>query len=79
MLVRQLACGLARAGLKRGDHIVVVAENRPRLSAVMLAAVIANLIMIPHPVWFALVGVFGTIVAAFMAGDTSLRFLGKPE
>ena len=49
------------------------------VGAVMLAAVIANLIMIPHPVWFALVGVFGTIVAAFMAGDTSRRFLGKPE
>jgi hypothetical protein len=62
----------------------VIARTGSRLfpgivGAVMLAAVIANLIMIPHPVWFALVGVFGTIVAAFMAGDTSLRFLGKPE
>jgi long-chain acyl-CoA synthetase len=36
--VRRLACGLAHAGLKRGDHIVVVGDNRPRLYATMLAA-----------------------------------------
>jgi long-chain acyl-CoA synthetase len=38
VLVRELACGLHRAGLRRGQHIVVVGENRPWLSAVMLAA-----------------------------------------
>jgi long-chain acyl-CoA synthetase len=37
VLVRELACGLAAAGLKRGDHAVVVGENRPRLYAAMLA------------------------------------------
>ena len=37
-LVRALACGLAEAGLQRGQPLVVVGENRPRLSAVMLAA-----------------------------------------
>ncbi len=37
-LVRELACGLSAAGLRRGDHIVVVGENRPRLYASMLAA-----------------------------------------
>ncbi len=36
-LVRALAGGLAEAGLKRGEHVVVVGENRPRLSAAMLA------------------------------------------
>ncbi|WP_137735432.1 AMP-dependent synthetase/ligase [Pseudaquabacterium pictum] len=36
-LVRQLACGLAEAGLQRGDHVVVVGDNRPRLYASMLA------------------------------------------
>ena len=36
-LVRQLACGLAQAGLQRGDHVVVVGDNRPRLYAAMLA------------------------------------------
>ena len=35
--VRAIACGLAEAGLKRGDHVVVVGENRPRLYASMLA------------------------------------------
>jgi long-chain acyl-CoA synthetase len=37
-LVRELAGGLAAAGLKHGDHVVVVGENRPRLYASMLAA-----------------------------------------
>ena len=37
-MVRHLACGLADAGLKRGEHVVVVGENRPRLYASMLAA-----------------------------------------
>jgi long-chain acyl-CoA synthetase len=37
-LVRELACGLHQAGLQRGQHIVLVGENRPWLSAVMLAA-----------------------------------------
>ena len=29
-MVRQLACGLAEAGLQRGEHVVVIGENRPR-------------------------------------------------
>ncbi|MCW5661718.1 MAG: AMP-binding protein [Burkholderiaceae bacterium] len=37
-LVRHLACGLAQAGFTRGEHLVVVGENRPRLYASMLAA-----------------------------------------
>ena len=37
-LVRQLACGMASLGVARGDHVVVVGENRPRLYASMLAA-----------------------------------------
>ncbi|MBN8492730.1 MAG: AMP-binding protein [Burkholderiales bacterium] len=46
-LVRHLACGLAQAGLQRGQHIVVVAENRPRMSAVMLAAQSIGAIPVP--------------------------------
>jgi long-chain acyl-CoA synthetase len=46
-LVRALACGLAEAGLKRGDHIVVVGENRPRLSATMLAAQALGAVPVP--------------------------------
>ena len=36
-LVQALAHGLAQAGLKRGDHLVVIGDNRPRLYAAMLA------------------------------------------
>jgi long-chain acyl-CoA synthetase len=36
-LVREMAGGLAEAGLQRGDHLVVIGENRPRLYAAMLA------------------------------------------
>ncbi len=47
LLTRQLAGGLAAAGLKRGDHIVVVGENRPRLYASMLAAQSLGAIPVP--------------------------------
>jgi long-chain acyl-CoA synthetase len=46
-LVRHLACGLAEAGLKRGEHVVVVGENRPRLYASMLAAQSLGAIPVP--------------------------------
>src|SRR5262245_30618498 len=35
--VRALACGLAAAGLKRGEHFALVSDNRPRLYAMMYA------------------------------------------
>ena len=47
VLVRELACGLAEAGLRRGQHLVVVAENRPRLYATMLAAQSLGAIPVP--------------------------------
>jgi long-chain acyl-CoA synthetase len=46
-LVRRMACGLAHAGLKRGDHLVVVGDNRPRLYAAMLAAQSLGAIPVP--------------------------------
>lgn len=46
-LVRALAGGLADAGLKRGEHLVVVGENRPRLYASMLAAQSLGAIPVP--------------------------------
>ena len=46
-LVRELAHGLAQAGLRRGDHLLVVGENRPRLSAAMLAAQSLGAIPVP--------------------------------
>lgn len=47
LLVRQLACGLAAAGMQRGDHLVVVGENRPRLYAAMLAAQALGAVPVP--------------------------------
>ena len=37
-LVEHIACGLSQAGLKRGEHMVIIGANRPRLYATMLAA-----------------------------------------
>jgi long-chain acyl-CoA synthetase len=37
-LVRHMAAGLAAAGMRQGDHMVIVGDNRPRLYAAMLAA-----------------------------------------
>jgi long-chain acyl-CoA synthetase len=36
--VRTFACGLAELGFKRGDHLAIVGDNRPRLYAAMCAA-----------------------------------------
>jgi long-chain acyl-CoA synthetase len=47
LLVRRLACGLAHAGVQRGDHLVVVGENRPRLYATMLAAQSLGAVPVP--------------------------------
>jgi len=46
-LVRQLAVGLAHAGLSRGQHVVVIGENRPRLYASMLAAQCLGAVPVP--------------------------------
>jgi long-chain acyl-CoA synthetase len=46
-LVRHLAGGLAGAGLTKGQHVVVVGENRPRLYAAMLAAQSLGAIPVP--------------------------------
>ena len=37
-LVEHIACGLRQAGLQRGEHMVIIGANRPRLYATMLAA-----------------------------------------
>ena len=46
-LVEQVACGLHAAGLTRGQHVVVVGANRPRLYASMLAAQTLGAIPVP--------------------------------
>ena len=45
--VAALACGMAEAGLSRGQHIVIVGDNRPRLYACMLAAQSVGAIPVP--------------------------------
>lgn len=46
-LVKDMAGGLAEAGLQRGEHLVVIGENRPRLYAAMLAAQSLGAIPVP--------------------------------
>ncbi|WP_395054735.1 AMP-dependent synthetase/ligase [Polaromonas sp.] len=46
-LVEQIACGLHQAGLQRGEHMVVIGANRPRLYATMLAAQSLGAIAVP--------------------------------
>jgi long-chain acyl-CoA synthetase len=46
-LVRELALGLAAAGLQRGQHVVVIGENRRRLYASMLAAQSLGAVPVP--------------------------------
>ena len=53
-LVGQLAAGLSQAGLKRGEHMVVIGANRPRLYATMLA--VQSLGGIPVPLYQDAVG-----------------------
>ncbi|MBU4506219.1 MAG: AMP-binding protein, partial [Gammaproteobacteria bacterium] len=53
-LVEAVACGLHQAGLQRGEHMVVIGANRPRLYATMLAA--QSLGAIPVPLYQDAVG-----------------------
>jgi long-chain acyl-CoA synthetase len=47
VLMREMAAGFAAAGMKRGDHVVVVGDNRPRLYAAMLAAQCLGAVPVP--------------------------------
>ena len=49
VLVEQLAGGLHQAGLRSGDHMVVLGANRPRLYATMLA--VQSLGAVPIPLY----------------------------
>jgi long-chain acyl-CoA synthetase len=46
-MVEHLACGLRQAGLRRGEHMVVIGANRPRLYATMLAAQSLGAVPVP--------------------------------
>jgi long-chain acyl-CoA synthetase len=74
-LVEQVACGLHHAGLKRGEHMVVIGANRPRLYATMLAA--QSLGAIPIPLYQDAVG--GECVFPINNADVRLAFAEDQE
>lgn len=45
--VEHIACGLHQLGLRRGEHMVIIGANRPRLYATMLAAQALGAVPIP--------------------------------
>ena len=45
--VEVLACGLAKAGLRRGAHLAVIGANRPRLYCAIAAAQSLGAIPVP--------------------------------
>jgi long-chain acyl-CoA synthetase len=45
--VRALACGLAAEGLRRGDHVALVSDNRPRLYAALCAVQCLGAVPVP--------------------------------
>ena len=49
VLVQKIAAGLHQAGLHRGEHMIVIGANRPRLYATMLA--VQSLGAIPIPLY----------------------------
>ena len=46
-LVEAVACGLHDAGLRRGEHVIVIGANRPRLYATMLAVQALGAVPVP--------------------------------
>lgn len=55
-----------------GSFVGLIAGGRARAAgvvpaAVMFLATLANLFMIPHPVWMAVVGLLGIVAAAWLA------------
>jgi len=46
-MVEAIACGLHQSGLQRGEHLVVIGANRPRLYATMLAAQSLGAVPVP--------------------------------
>lgn len=61
-----------------GSIAALIAPSKPRVyaalvGAVVLAGAIANLLMIPHPVWFTVAAVIGIVAAAWGAGALLAR------
>ena len=45
----------------------------------MLAATVANLIMIPHPLWFSIIAVFSISIMTYLAGSIASSQLSSGE
>lgn len=60
----------------------LIAPSKPRVyaglvGAVILLGAIANMMMIPHPAWFAVAAVVGIVAAAWAAGALAARRRGS--
>ena len=66
--VRALTCGLAAMGLKRGDKIAIIGDNRPRLYWTMTAAQAIGAVPVP------LYQDSGAAELAFVADHAEVRF-----
>lgn len=71
-IVATFVGGLVAGWIARGNAVVVAAV----VGALVLAATIANLMLIPHPAWMAVAGVAGIVAAAFAAGRLMRKRLG---
>jgi len=56
--------GVVAAWIARSRAVLAAAI----VGALVLAATVANLVIIPHPTWFAAVGIAGVALASFAAG-----------
>lgn len=48
----QLACGLVKAGIERGDHVILFADNGPEWITACLASIKAGAVVVPVDVQF---------------------------
>ena len=63
-IVATFVGGLVAGGIARSKAVIVAAV----VGALVLAATIANVMLIPHPAWMIATGVIGIVVAAYAAG-----------
>ncbi|MGI8672468.1 MAG: hypothetical protein ACR2LU_07645 [Luteitalea sp.] len=72
------------ASFTGGAIAAALARHRPLLHAgaiggLVLAATVANLVMLPHPAWVAIVGPLGIVVATGLAAEVVRRRQRLPD
>jgi len=70
--------------LHRGAIAAAVARHRPLLHAggvggLVLAASVANLVLLPHPAWVAIAGPLGIVAATWVAAEVVRRRQRVPD